>query len=196
MSLLKYNEVKERSYIIYEGEPYEVLSSHVARTQQRKPQNQVKMRNLIDGRGVNATFRSSDTIEAAEISKREALFLYQKRNEFWFCDPDNKGDRFMLDESAISENTIRFMKENEPVTLLIFEYNDEERIIGVSLSMKMDFTVTEAPPNIKGDTATGGTKMVTLENGAVISAPLFVNSGDVIRVNTETGEYAERVEKN
>jgi elongation factor P len=196
MALLKYNEIKERSYIIYEGVPYEVLSAHVARTQQRKPQNQVKMKSLIDGRGVNATFRSSDTVEQADIVKRDAKYLYQKRGEFCFCDPKNPGDRFMLNEEVISENTLRFLKVDEIAQLLIFDYQDEEQIIGVSLPMKMDFIVSEAPPNIKGDTATGGNKVVTLENGTTVSAPLFINTGDTIRVNTETGEYVERVEKN
>lgn len=195
MGILKYNEVRERSYIIYEGEPYEVLSSHVARTQQRKPQNQVKMKNLIDGRGVNATFRSSDTIEEADISRRDARYLYSKREEYWFCDPDNPKDRFMLDEADIDDQTRRFLKEQEIVQLMIFEHNDEEKIIGVKLPMKMDFTVAEAPPNIKGDTATGGNKIVTLDNGTEVQAPLFINVGDVIRVNTDTGEYSERVEK-
>ncbi|MCD8494548.1 MAG: hypothetical protein LRY41_00795 [Candidatus Pacebacteria bacterium] len=195
MALLKYNEIREKKYIIYENEPYEVLSSHVARTQQRKPQNQVKMRNLIDGRGVNETFRSSDTVEEADISKREAKYLYQKGTEYWFSAPDNPKDRFMLSEESIDDQTKRFMRQNENVSLLIFEYHDEERIIGIRLPMKMDFTVTEAPPNIKGDTATGGNKVVTLDNGATVSAPLFVNVGDVIRINTETGDYVERVEK-
>lgn len=196
MGILKYNEVKERSYIIYEGEPYEVLSSHVARTQQRKPQNQVKMKNLIDGRGVNATFRSSDTIEEADVYRRDAQYLYNKGHEFWFCEPNNPKERFMLEEDIIDEGTRRFLSEREIVQLVIFEYDDEEKIIGIKLPLKMDFTVAEAPPNIKGDTATGGNKIVTLENGAEVQAPLFINVGDVIRVNTETGEYSERVEKN
>lgn len=195
MGILKYNEVKERSYIIYEGEPYEVISSHVARTQQRKPQNQVKMKNLIDGRGVNATFRNSDTIEEADVYKKDAQYLYNKKDEYWFCEPNNPKERFMLNEESIDESVLNFLKEQEIVQLVIFDYDDEEKIIGVKLPMKMDFTVAEAPPNIKGDTATGGNKVVTLDNGATVNAPLFINTGDIIRVNTETGEYVERVEK-
>jgi elongation factor P len=193
--MLNYNEIKERRYIIHEDQPYEVISSHVARTQQRKPQNQVKMRNLIDGHMVNATFRQSDKTEEADISRQEAKFLYQKRDEFWFCTPKDPGDRFMLDEDAIDDTAKKFLKENLLVDMLIFHYDGEEKIIGIRLPLKMDFEVTEAPPNIKGDTATGGTKVVTLENGTTVNAPLFINTGDIIRVNTETCEYVSRQSK-
>lgn len=193
MATLDYNEIKERKIIIWEGEPYEVMESHVARTQQRKPQNQVKMKNLISGRTVNATFHASDRAEEADISKRIIKFLYKTKTELWFCDPKNPKDRFSLQETIVG-NQAKFLKENLEVDAVVFtDEDDEERIIGVKLPIKMEFRVTEAPPNIKGDTATGGTKPVTLETGAIINTPLFVEAGETVRVNTETGEYVERV---
>lgn len=191
MSLLQYNEIKERKIIIWNDEPFLVLESHVARTQQRKPQNQVKMRSLINGRAVNETFRSSDTAEEAEISKREAKFIYENRGEFWFCEPSDPSKRFQIDEKILGDKT-KFLKANSTVHTLVFEYDDEEKLIGIELPIKMEFTVKDAPPNIKGDTATGGTKIVTLENGTMINAPLFIEAGEKIIVNTETGEYVER----
>ena len=193
MSLLDYNEVKERKMIIYENEPYEVLEAHVARTQQRKPQNQVKMRNLISGRAVNATFHSSDTIEEADITKRDVKFLYRNRGEYWFADPEDPKNRFQLAESILSDMTKKFLKDNTTVTSLVFNYDDEEKIIGINLPIKMQFLIKEAPPAIKGNSANSGNKPVTLENGSVISAPLFLEAGETILVNTDTGEYVERV---
>lgn len=191
--MLEYNEIKTGKVIIHNNEPYEVLDYHIARTQQRKPQNQVKMRSLVNGRAVNETFHVSDKAEEADISKRETKFLYTNKGEYWFCDPNNPKDRFQIDGNVIGENTIKFLKENEIVTALIWNYDDEEKTINIEVPVKMEFTIKECPPNIKGNTAQGGNKPATLENGSVVNVPLFLNPGDKILVNTQTGEYAERV---
>ncbi len=177
---------------MFEDGPCEVLDYHVARTQQRKPQNQTKLRSLISGKAYNATFHVSDKVEEADITKREIKFLFANKGEFWFCDPTDPSNRFKLDEKLIV-NSIKFLKPNEIVTGLIFTNDDdEEQIISVKLPVKMTFTVKEAPPSIKGNTANGGGKVVILENGTSINAPFFVETGDKIIVNTESGEYAER----
>lgn len=194
MALLDYNEIKTGKYIVYNDEPFEVLDYHVARTQQRKPQNQVKMRSLISGRAVNETFRVADTVEEADITKRDMKYLYSNKGEYWFCNPQNPSERFTLPADVLGEGA-KFLKDNSIVTGLVFEYDDEEKIIGVKLPIKMEFVVKECPPNIKGNTATGGNKPATLENGAVVNVPLFVDVGDTVVVNTETSEYVERVSK-
>ncbi len=192
MALLEYNEIREGKIIIHNGEPCVVLDSHVARTQQRKPQNAVKLRSLKSGKAYNEVFHVSDSADEADLQKREAKFLFANRGEFWFCDPKDAGKRFQLAESLIGDK-IKFLRPNELVTSLIWTNDDdEEETIGVQLPIKMTFEVKEAPPAIKGDTRTGGSKQVTLDSGAVINAPLFVNTGDKIVVNTETGEYVER----
>ncbi len=192
MALLEYNEIREGKIIIHNSEPCVVLESHVARTQQRKPQNAVKLRSLKSGKAYNEVFHVSDSADEADLQKREAKFLYANRGEFWFCDPKDPAKRFQLPETLIGDKT-RFLKPNELVTSLIWTNDeDEEETIGVQLPIKMTFEVKEAPPAIKGDTRTGGSKQVTLDSGAVINAPLFVNTGDKIVVNTETGEYVER----
>lgn len=192
MATLEYNEIKERKYIIYKDEPFEVLESHVARTQQRKPQNQVKMRNMINGKVIPATFHSTETAEEADITKREAKFIYASRGEYWFCDPQDPKNRYTIKESIIGDGT-KFLKGDTIVDLMIFEYDDEETIIGLKLPIKMTFVVKEAPPAIKGNTASGGGKLVTLETGAQVTTPFFVEAGEKIIVNTDTGEYVERV---
>lgn len=190
--MLEYNEIKPGKYILYNDEPYEVLESHVARTQQRKPQNQTKLRNLLNGRMVPATFRAAERVNEADMGSRGVKFLYHNRGEYWFSEEHDPSKRFTLD-AALMGNSARFLKENTIVDALTFGSDEEEKIIGLKLPIKMELKVKDAPPSTKGDTAAGGGKVVTLETGATITAPLFVNAGDVIRVNTQTGEYVERV---
>lgn len=189
--MLEYNEIKERKIIIFEDEPCEVQSSHVARKQQMKPQNQVKLKSLLSGRTWNKTFQYSDKAEEADISKRKVKFLYTNRGEYWFCDPDDPSDRFQLAENIIGDSS-KFLKENEIVEALVWDNGDEEQIINIKLPIKMEFEIKEAPPSIKGNTANGGNKVVTLSNGVKINVPLFIEAGEKVIVNTETGEYVER----
>ena len=193
MSKLEYNEIREKKIIIYDGEPCEVIESHVARTQQRKPQNQVKLKTLISGKTINATFHVSESADEADIAKKPITFLYHNRGEYWFCDPEDKSKRFKLDETLIG-NAVKFLKQNSNVEALVWENEDEvEQTIKITLPIKINFVVKEAPPAVRGDTSKGGMKVITLENGATLNAPMFINEGDTISVNTETGEYAERV---
>ena len=192
MSELQYNEIREKKIIIYDGEPAEVVESHVARTQQRKPQNQVKLKSLISGKTIAATFHVSETADEADIEKKDVTFLYHNREEYWFCDPNDKSNRFKLAESLVGDSA-KFLKQNENVTALVWDDEGEEKIIKLSLPIKMEFKVKEAPPAVRGDTSKGGNKIITLENGSTITAPMFISEGDVIRINTETGEYVERV---
>ncbi|MEK7060016.1 MAG: elongation factor P [Patescibacteria group bacterium] len=191
--MLQYNEIREKKIIIYNDEPCEVIDSHVARTQQRKPQNQVKLKSLISGKTIAATFHVSDTADEADVEKREVKFLYHNRGEYWFCDIDNPKNRFELDSSLIGDAG-KFFKENRIVTALIWTNEDgEEKTIRITLPIKVEFKVKEAPPAVRGDTSKSGNKIITLENGTTLSTPMFIEEGDTIRVNTETGEYVERV---
>lgn len=190
MSLLEYNEVTEKKFIVLDGAPYEVITSHVFRKQQRKPVNATKLKNLMTGKVTEYSFHQSEKIEQAEIDEREVKYLYNSRGEFWFNEADDPSKRFKVTEEQAGPQ-IKFLKSNTIVTQLLFQ----EQPMGFKMPITADLKVTDAPPSIKGDTATGGQKVVTLETGATINAPLFVNEGDVIRINTETGEYRERVGK-
>ncbi len=193
MSQLQYNEIREKKIIIHDDEPAEVVESHVARTQQRKPQNQVKLKSLISGKTIAATFHVSDTADEADIEKREVTFLYQNKGEYWFCDPNDKSNRFKLEESLMG-NTAKFLNPNGNVTALVWTNDDdEEKIIKITLPIKINFKVKEAPPAVRGDTSKGGNKVITLENDTTITAPMFINEGDTVSINTETAEYVERV---
>ena len=193
MSQLEYSEIREKKIIIYSDEPCEVVESHVARTQQRKPQNQVKLKSLISGKTIAATFHVSESADEADVEKREVKFLYHNRGEYWFCPPDEPGKRFKLEESLLG-NSVKFLKENANVTALVWtNEDDEEKIIKITLPIKMNFKVKEAPPAVRGDTSKGGMKLITLENGATLNAPMFIKEGDVVSINTENAEYVERV---
>jgi elongation factor P len=190
--MLEYSEIREKKIIIYEGEPCEVMENHVARTQQRKPQNQVKLKSLLSGRTWNTVFHASDKAEEAEVSKKDVKFLYTNKGENWFADPENPKDRFQLADNILGDSA-KFLKANENVSALVWDNDGEEKIISIKLPVKMEFVVKEAPPSIKGNTANGGGKLVMLENGIKINVPFFIEAGDKIRVNTENGEYVERV---
>lgn len=186
--MLEYNEILVRRYIIVEGEPYEVLDAHIFRMQQRKPQNKTKLRNMITGSVKEMTFHQSEKVEEADIEFKNVKYLYNNRGEWWFCEENDPSKRFKIDENILGDGRV-FMKTNTLVEAMVFD----EKIIGIKLPIKVELKVTEAHPAVKGDTAKGGNKQVVLETGATLSVPMFVNEGDILRVNTTTGEYVERV---
>lgn len=185
--MLEYNEITLRKYILLEGEPYEVLDSHVFRMQQRKPQNKTKLKNLLTGRVVEQTFHQSEKVEEAEIDTKDIKYLYTNKNEAWFCDLDNPANRFTI-SAAILDNQLKYIKLNSTVKALVFD----EKVMGLEIPVKVELLVTDAPPAVRGDTAKGGNKQVTLETGLIINAPMFITEGDVLRINTQTGDYVER----
>jgi elongation factor P len=185
--MLEYNEITQRKYILLDDEPFEVIDSHVFRKQQRKPVNQTKLRSLITGRIMERSFHQSEKVHEADLFTKKIKYLYTNRGEYWFCEENDPSKRFKLEEAMLGSQ-IAFLKPNSLVDALVFD----ENIIGVKMPIKVELKVVEAPPAVRGDTAKGGNKQIKLETGAVINAPLFINEGDVIRINTETGQYVER----
>ena len=185
--MLDYNDIKPKKFIILDGEPFEVLEAHVFRKQQRKPVNATKLKNLITGGVREHSFAVSDKVDEAEIEEREVIYLYNNKNEYWFCEANDKSKRFKLEPEKV-QNKIVFVKPNSSIKLLTFG----ERLLGIKIPIKMELQVKEAAPAVRGNTVSGGVKQVTLETGLVINTPMFVNLGDTVIVNTETGEYVER----
>ncbi len=185
--MLNYNEITSKKFIIYEGQPYEVLDAHIFRMQQRKPVNQAKLRNLITGKVNEVTFHQADKVDEAEIENREIKFLYNNRGQWWFCEKDDPAKRFSLTEEVVGKGG-KFLKVNS--LLEVLSWNGT--LITLKLPIKVELKVTEAPPAVRGDTSKGGSKQITLETGAVVNAPLFINEGELVRINTETGDYVER----
>jgi len=188
--MLEYNEITIGKVIIFDKEPWEVVSAHVFRKQQRKPVNATKLRNLISGRITENSFHVSEKVEEADIENKDIKFIYSNpaKDEYWFNEIDDASKRFALKEEQIGYGS-KFLKKDAMAKAMIFE----EKIIGVKLPIKVELKVVEAPPNMRGNTAQGGNKVVKVETGASVNAPLFVNEGDTIVVNTENGEYVERI---
>lgn len=186
--MLAYNEISVKKFIILDGEPFEVLSSRVFRMQKRKPVNQTKLKSFLSGKVVEHSFHQSDKVEEAEVEKKDLKYLYSHRGEHWFCSESEPSNRFTLSENLVG-GKIYFIKQNSIITGIYF--NDD--IIGIDIPMKVELKVKEAPGAVKGNTAQGAFKQIVLETGVTVNAPLFIKEGDIVRVNTETGEYAERV---
>ncbi len=187
--MLSINDLQSGTYVVYEETPYEVLEVRHLHIGRGGSSIQTKLKNLKIGQVLARNFKPADMFEEADIEKQKVLFLYTHRGEYTFAEPGGK-NRFSLKEDALHD-IIHYLKPNTTVEALNFK----GAILNINLPIKIDLKVVEAPPSVRGNTAQGGTKTVTIETGAQITAPLFINEGDIIRINTQTGEYTERVEK-
>lgn len=185
--MLTYSDIKTGRVIVFDDEPYLVVSNQISRKQQRKPQNVAKLKSLVSGKVVEHSFHASDTAEEADLDTKEVKYLYSRNGENWFCDASEPSDRFTLDDDVLGDK-LKYVNANGLVEASLFE----DKVISISIPIKVTLEVTEAPPNVKGNTASGGNKPVTLETGAVVTVPMFIEAGDKIVVNTETGEYTAR----
>ena len=184
-----YNELKKGVKIILDSEPCEIIeASHLFKGRGHSVL-QVKLKNLITGNLISKTLRPSDVFEEAEVSKIEAKYLYQHQDKFFFSEKENPAKRFDLITEQIGEQG-KFLKPNQIIEGIIFK----NKVINIALPVKINLKVIEAPPGVKGGRAEPGTKTVTLETGAKINTPLFIEEGDIIEINTQTGEYARRIE--
>lgn len=188
--MLSYNDLKEGAMFVYEGAPYEVIKFAFLRMQQRKPVAQTSIKNLITGKILERNFHMNESFEEVEIEKMPVKYLYTNKGEYWFCDAKDASKRFSLTEDIVG-TPAKFTKQNTEVVAM--KWN--EKIINIIWPIKADLKVTETPPGEKGNSAGNTTKAATLETGAIVQVPMFVNQGDVIRLNTSTGAYVERVEK-
>ena len=187
--MLTHNELKKGAIIVVDKEPYEVLEAVPQRYAQRRLMIQTKLKSLISGNVLERTVHQGETFEEAEIAKINVKFLYSHKEKFFFCETENPAKRFDLSKEQIGKSA-QYLKQNTVLDALIFE----DRVINISLPIKAQLKVAETPPGVKGDRAQGGTKIAILETGAQINVPLFVEEGDIIEVNTETGEYTKRAE--
>lgn len=190
MAVLSYNEITLKKVILHDGDPYLVVATHVFRKQQRKPVNITKLKNLKSGRVVETTFHQNETVEEADLETWSATFIYRKGNEYWFHQSGKPGERFALTDDLVGDQG-RFLKERADIDAIVFD----DEVIGLKFPIKMELLVKEAMEAVKGNTSSGALKEVTLETGATIMVPMFINAGDRICINTETGDYSERVEK-
>jgi len=186
--MLTHTDLKPGVQFIYEGQPWEVLTADMMKMAQRRPVIQSKIKNLIDGRVQEKNFQQGDVFNEADLEKKEIKFLYQNKGQYFFCEINDPSKRFFFTEAQIGTQA-KFLRPNEIVTGIVFN----EKIITFKLPIKVQLKVKESAAGIKGDRAQAGTKSAILESGAEIQVPLFVEEGDTIEVNTETGTYVKRV---
>lgn len=188
--MLTINDLKTKLIVMLDGAPHQVLEVKHLHMGRGGSSVQTKIRNLATGQVFARNFKSADTFEEADVEKRELVHLYQHRGEFVFAATKNPSERFTLTGEALGE-AVQWLKPETPVVALFLN----ENLLTITLPIKVDLKVTEAAPGLRGDTVSGATKTVIVETGAKVHTPLFVHEGDIIRVNTETGEYVERVSK-
>jgi len=182
------NSLKKIGLVIkYNNEPYQIIFSQHSRVARGGAFVRTKLKNLITSQTLEKTFNSSDKIQEANIEKAKANFLYSENDKFFFMNKDTY-EQFFLNINSLGDQK-KFLKEGEEIKVLLFEENP----VNIELPQKVNLKVTEAPPNIKGDSATSPSKNVVLETGYTINVPVFISKDDIIKINTETGEYVSRV---
>lgn len=186
--MLSISDLKKGKVIVIDNEPYLVMFSQLSKKGRAGSVLTTKLRNLITGNVQERNFKQSDMFAEADIVESFAQYLYQDGNEFYFMD-EKSYEQYAFDRETLGESTIGFLQEGTKVRVVY--YNNEP--ITVSLPPKVVLEVTEATPASRGNTVDAAMKTVTLETGLEIKVPMFVNQGDKVRINTETGLYEEKV---
>ncbi len=192
MTLIGANELKRKMLIIVEGQPYTVVEVVFASPSARGASTMVrtKLRHLITDAVLEKSFKTSEKFEEPDVVLTPATFLYADGEGFHFMD-DESYEQFALSEDQLGDERL-YLKEN--LTLQVRKYNGEP--IATQLPSTVDLAVTETEPGVRGDSASGGTtKSATLETGLQVRVPLFIKEGEVVRVNTQTGEFVSRAKE-
>jgi len=185
--MLNLSDLQIGVYVVWQGEPAQIIWREHTKLGRGGAILRTKIRSLKTGTIYDTTFKGNDTLDEADVSRGKAQFLYRDGGQLYFMKQDDF-DQFALSESVVGKQA-EFLKEGMAVDVMNFEGNP----INIQLSIKVDLQVTYAEPATRGNTAQGNvTKPVELEGGAKIQGPLFLKVGDVVRVNTLTGQYVER----
>jgi len=186
MATYSTNEFKSGLKVMLDGDPAAIVENEFVKPGKGQAFNRVKIRNLKTGRTIERTFKSGDTIEAADVLDVEMQYLYND-GEFWhFMNPESY-EQLAADKAAIGDNA-KWLKEQDVCVLTL--WNGSPLIVEPPNTVVLK--IVETDPGVRGDTSGGGGKPATLETGAVVRVPLFVQNGETIKVNTRTGEYISR----
>lgn len=182
-------DFKKGLKIEFNGEPYEIIDFQHVKMGRGGAIVRTKMKNLKTGYIMENTFRSGEKVERPNLEEKEMQFLYKSDKDYVFMDNETY-EQFTISEDLVGDSK-DYLLENMNVRILFFQGNP----IGIDLPTFVEIKVVETVPGIKGDTVSGGSKPAKLETGATIQVPLFINEGDVIKIDTRTGTYIERVNK-
>lgn len=190
MATYSTNEFKSGLKVMLEGDPCSIVENEFVKPGKGQAFNRVKLKNLKTGRVWERTFKSGETIEAADVLETEMEYLYTDGEHWHFMNTDGSYEQVAADKPAV-EDCLPWLRETDKCMVTLWN----QAPIAVSPPNFVELEVTATDPGLKGDTATGGTKPATLATGAIVKVPLFINIGEVIRVDTRTAEYQNRVKK-
>jgi len=185
--MLSISDLQTGTFLIYNGAPHQVIYREHSKLGRGGAILRSKIKNLLTGAILDLTFKGNEKFDEAEMSRSKAQFTYKEGDKFNFMDIKSF-EQFDLDSKRVGTQG-DFLKEGVEVDVLSWD----NKPINIGLPFKVDLKVVEAPPAIKGNSAGAVTKQVVLESGAKLNAPIFIKAGDVVKVNTQTGEYVERV---
>lgn len=181
------SDFRKGLYILFRDEPYQISDLEFVNPGKGSAFFRTKLRSLKTGRMVDFTFKSGESVEDYPVVTLDLQYLYRDSDHLIFMDPESFNQ--YTGESAVVGPFVDFMRENETYPIML--HGDE--VIGIRPPKRIVATVAMAEPSIKGNTATGLTKPITLDNGVTVTAPAFIEIGDVVAVNPDTREYIERV---
>ncbi|MGB0845408.1 MAG: elongation factor P [Thiolinea sp.] len=188
MATYNTNEFRSGLKLMIDGDPYTIVENEFVKPGKGQAFNRVRVRNLKTGRTVEKTWKSGESVEAADVMDRDMEYLYSD-GEFWhFMLTDGSYEQFAAPESAMTD-AAKWLKGNE--VCLVTLWNDSP--LTVTPPNFVELQITETDPGVKGDTASGGSKPATLETGAVIKVPLYMDENEIVKIDTRTGDYVSRV---
>jgi len=188
--MLSINDLKTGVNVKIDGAPYEVIYFQHVKMGRGGAVLRTKMKNLVTGSTLEKNYKGGAKFEEAELSRSKANFLYKDGEDYFFMD-NQTFEQFSLSKEQLGENA-NYLREDSEADVVNFE----GKPINIDIPKKMDLKVTQTATGVRGDTAQGSvTKDAILESGHTVKVPLFVETGDIIRVNTETGKYVERVKE-
>lgn len=181
------NEFKAGLKVMLDGDPCSIVENELVKPGKGQAFNRVKLRNLMTGRVGEKTFKSGDSLEGADVMDLEMEYLYTDGDMWHFMKTDGSFEQYAVEKKALGD-TVKWLKEQVPYILTL--WND--KAISVTPPNFIELEVVETDPGLKGDTAQGGSKPATLSSGAVVRVPLFINQGEVLKVDTRSGDYVSR----
>ena len=189
MATYSTNEFKGGLKIMLDSDPCSIIENEFVKPGKGQAFNRVKIRNLKTGRVIERTFKSGESVEGADVVDMEMQYLYTD-GEFWHFMVSDTFEQYQADSNAVADS-MKWLKEQDVCTVTL--WNNEP--LSITPPNFVELAITETDPGLKGDTSGGGGKPATLETGAVVRVPLFVQIGEVIKVDTRSGEYVSRAKE-
>jgi len=187
--MLDTSDIRKGTKVQFDGVPFEVVYFQFVKPGKGQAFTRTKLRNMINGNVIERTFKSGEKLEKADLEEREMQYLYPEEGFFVFMDTSSY-DQLRLTAEQLGENKY-YLSDNLMCSVLLFN----ERPIGVTPPNFVEFEIAETEPGFKGDTSGGTTKLAKIATGLEIQVPLFIEQGEKVRIDTRSGEYAERVKK-